>query len=39
MQKYLRAGFQTNESEEILFIGQQGEVGAGGGSPRSDKGD
>lgn len=30
MEKYLKAGFQTNESEEILFIGLQEEVERGG---------
>lgn len=39
--EYLKAGFQTNESKEILFIGLQ-EVGEGRGErsgTRSDKGD
>lgn len=31
MEEYLKAGVQTNESEEILFICLQEEVGAGGG--------
>lgn len=40
MEEYLKASFQTNESEEILFIGLQEEaVGPGGGRTRSDKGD
>ena len=29
MKEYLKAGFQTNESEEILFIGLWEEVGVG----------
>lgn len=39
MKEYLKASFQTNESEEILFIGLQEEVGMGGSRTRSDKGD
>lgn len=47
MEEYLKAGVQTNESEEILFIGWQEEVGDEGGGrggdvggrTRSDKGD
>lgn len=33
MEKYLKAGFQTDESEEILFIGLQEEVGVGEAEP------
>jgi hypothetical protein len=39
MEEYLKAAFQTNESEEILFIGLKEEGGGGGGRTRSDKRD
>lgn len=38
MEEYLKAGLHSNESEEILFIGLQEEVGVGRRT-RSDKGD
>lgn len=33
MEEYLKASLQTNESEEILFIGLQEEVGVGEAAP------
>lgn len=33
MQEYLKAGFQTNESEEILFSGRRKEVGVEAAAP------
>lgn len=33
MEEYLKASFQTNESEETLFIGLQEEVGMGEAEP------
>lgn len=33
MEEYLKAGFQTNESTEILFIGLQEEVGVAEADP------
>lgn len=38
MVEYVTAGFQTNEWEEILFIGLQGEVGIGAAEPDLIKG-